>query len=626
MLSVSLHTGPPKAIGVSLSIETSEGYMKSVLLSLALMVLIVLASCSSGSHSLVVAPESARFVAPSDWAFPHERVIPTYGTDGMIATTDRLASEIGIEMLRRGGNAIDAAVAVHFALAVVNPEAGNIGGGGFMLVRMADGETAALDFREKAPLAATRDMFLDEHGRVTARSRVGHLAAGVPGSVAGMWSAHQRFGSLLWSELIEPSVHLAEGIVVHERLASSLQAHEESLQRYSATASVLLPGGQAPRVGDRLIQQELAVTLRRIARQGEDGFYRGRTAELVEAEMQRGSGIMTREDLNRYTVVWRDPIVFQYRDHTVVSMPPPSSGGVALAEMLNIVEGYDLQKLGFLSREHVHIWTEASKRAFVDRNTYLADPDFVDQPVEALISDAYATERRAEINADQATPSEQVLPGLSSDTVGDAPREGRETTHYSIMDGKGNAVSVTTTINSLYGSLVMVSGASFLLNNEMDDFAASPGTPNQFGLVQGEQNAVAPEKRMLSSMSPTILLDGTGRVKLVTGSPGGPTIISSVAQMVSNIVDFRMGVGESSAAPRLHHQHFPDVLYYERNGLADGVVTGLVGLGHHVEARKGYQGDTQSIQVLSDGTLTGVADPRRGGAALSVRPVHDVAQ
>jgi len=592
-----------------------------------LFALIVIASCSGMSGgSQGEADAATAVVTPSEWAFRPERVIATYADGGMLSTTDRVASEVGAEVLRRGGNAVDAAVAVHFALAVVTPEAGNIGGGGFMIVRMADGESAALDFREKAPLAATRDMFLDDQGRLTDRSQVGHLAAGVPGSVAGMWEAHARFGSLPWAELIEPSVHLADGIVVHERLARSLAAHDATLQRFPATASVFLPNGQAPRVGDRFIQKDLAATLRRISSDGKDGFYRGRTAELIEAEMQRGGGVITREDLGRYATVWRDPIVFQYRDHTVVSMPPPSSGGIAIAELLNILKGYELRELGFLTTEHAHVWAEAAKRAFVDRNTYLADPDFISQPVDVLISDAYAAMRRQDIDIDRATPFEEVLPGLPSETSGAAPREGGDTTHYSIVDGSGNAVAVTTTLNSLYGSGVTVAGAGFLLNNEMDDFAASPGTANQFGLVQGEGNAIEPEKRMLSSMSPTVVLDAAGRVKLVTGSPGGPTIISSVAQMISNVVDFDMDVASATAAPRLHHQHVPDVLSYERDGLTSEVESALRGLGHNVESLVGYQGDTQSILVLPDGTRTGVADPRRGGAALGVRQTIEVVQ
>jgi gamma-glutamyltranspeptidase / glutathione hydrolase len=320
-----------------------------------LFVLMATTACSS----------TLRFVAPDGWAFAANRVVTTYGAEGIVSTTDRVASEIGVEVLRRGGNAVDAAVATHFALAVANPEAGNIGGGGFMVVRMADSPPAALDFREKAPLAASRNMFLDAGGTVTDRSRVGHLAAGVPGSVAGMWEAHRRFGSLPWSELVQPAVNLAEGIIVHERLAQSLQAHEARLQRYPATAASLLLEGRAPRVGDRLVLSDLADTLRRIARDGKDGFYRGRTAELIEVEMHRGGGIMTREDLARYDAVWRDPIAFQYRDHTVLSMPPPSSGGVTIAEILNILEGYDLRSAGYLSPAHAHLWTEAVKRRTV---------------------------------------------------------------------------------------------------------------------------------------------------------------------------------------------------------------------------------------------------------------------
>ena len=565
------------------------------------------------------------FVAPDRWAFPGRHVVATYGADGMVSTTDRVASEMGVEELRRGGNAVDAAVAIHFALAVVNPEAGNIGGGGFMVVRMADGRTAALDFREKAPLAATRDMYLDQRGALTDRAVVGHLAAAVPGSVAGMWEAHKRFGSHPWAELVQPAVNLAEGIVVHERLAQSLQLFDQQLQRYPATSAAFLQDGRAPRVGDRLVQRDLAETLRRIALDGRDSFYRGRTAALVEAEMRRGRGIVTRDDLGRYSAVWRDPIVFRYRHHTVITMPPPSSGGATMAQILNILEGYDLRVLGYLSRDHVHLWTEAVKRAFADRNAYLADPDFISQPTERMISSAYAVERRAEIRADRATPSDQVRPGMGPAPAGErSRRESQHTTHYSVVDRQGNAVAVTTTLNSLYGNLVTVAGAGFLLNNEMDDFAARPGSPNQFGLVQGEANAIEPEKRMLSSMTPTILLDPSGRVKLVTGTPGGPTIITTITQIVSNIVDFNMDIVNATAAPRLHHQHLPDVLQYERDGMRSDVEAAVRAMGHDVEARPGYQGDTQSIFVLPDGTLIGVADPRGGGTASSVQQTRQI--
>jgi gamma-glutamyltranspeptidase/glutathione hydrolase len=595
--------------------------------------LVALAACGVDPRTVTntgTTAASGELLTPEGWAFPGHRTVPVLGREGMVSTTDRVASEVGAEVLRQGGNAVDAAVAAHFALAVVNPEAGNIGGGGFMVVRTADGQISALDFREKAPLAATRDMFLDRQGAPTDRSRQGHLAAGVPGSVAGMWEAHRRFGSRAWSELLQPAVNLSEGVVVHERLAQSLLEYEGRLRRYSSTAAVFLPDGRAPRVGERFAQRDLAATIRRIAREGRDGFYQGPTAEMVESEMRRGGGIMTREDLAQYDAVWRNPIVFQYRDRTVVSMPPPSSGGATIAEILNILEGYDLSKIRYLSRDHVHLWTEAATRAFADRNTYLADPDFVSAPIERMISDRYAAERRAGISLDRATPSEQVQPGLGAAATSrlnrSARREGEHTTHYSVVDRNGTAVAVTTTLNSLYGNVVVVTGAGFLLNNEMDDFTIAVDRPNQFGLVQGEANTIEPGKRMLSSMTPVIVVDAAGKVELVTGSPGGATIITTVAQIISNIVDFKMDVGQASAAPRLHHQHLPDVLYYERDGLRGDVEAALRAVGRTVQARPGYQGDTQSIVVLDNGMLAGVADPRRGGAAVGVRETRQTIQ
>jgi gamma-glutamyltranspeptidase/glutathione hydrolase len=574
----------------------------------------------SGPSSADAAQADTVTFAPG-WEFPRGSIAAVNASRGMVVTTDRVASEVGAEILRRGGNAVDAAVATHFALAVVNPEAGNIGGGGFLVVRMADGTTASLDFREAAPMAATANMFLDSAGNVTDRSLIGHLASGVPGSVAGMWEAHRRFGSLPWAELVQPAVALAEGLVVHERLASSLRSYEDRLGRYHATARIFLPNNKAPRVGERLVQADLAETFRRIAAQGMDGFYRGRTAELVEEEMRRGGGLITRADMARYRAVWRDPLRFRYRDHEVISMPPPSSGGVTMAEMLNILEGYDLRSMGYLSPEHVHVFAEAARRAYADRNAYLADPDFVPQPTQRMISDEYAAERRRTITLDRATASAQVAPGM-----GTPPREGTQTTHYSIVDERGNAVAVTTTINSLYGSLVAVEGAGFLLNNEMDDFTAKPGVPNQFGLVQGAANAVAPGKRMLSAMTPTIVLDPSGRVLFVTGTPGGATIITSIAQAVSNVVDFRMDVATATAAPRLHHQHLPDTLRYERGGLAAPTAARLRAMGHALAERSGFQGDVQSIMVLPNGYQSAVADPRRGGAAVGVGEVRRVVQ
>ena len=590
---------------------------------------LALVACNSAPlNTTTAAPRSNEQSVGVGWALSSSRVPATYGARGMVSTTDRIASEIGAEVIRRGGNAVDAAIATHFALAVVNPEAGNIGGGGFMIVRMADGRTAALDFREKAPLRATRDMYLESDGKAADRSIIGHLASGVPGSVAGMWAAHQKFGSLPWVELVQPAVNLAEGLVVHQRLAASLREYASQLQKFPATAGAFLIDGHAPRVGERLVQRNLAQTLRRIAADGSDGFYRGRTAELIEAEMRRGGGIITRDDLAKYEAVWREPISFQYRDQTVLSMPPPSSGGATIAEILNILEGYDLQRFGYLSADHIHVWTEAVKRAYADRNAYLADPDFVVQPTAKMISDAYAGQRRADIRMDRDTPSADVRPGLAIAPVSPttARREGENTTHYSVVDAAGNAVSVTTTLNSLYGSLVTVEGAGFLLNNEMDDFATRPGAGNQFGLVQGEANAIQSGKRMLSSMTPIMLLDRDGKARLVTGTPGGATIITTMAQIISNVVDFGMDVASATGAPRLHHQHLPDVLSFEHAGLPLAVQQALRSRGHTVQERTGYQGDTQSIQMFSNGMLIGVADPRRGGAAVAVDDLRPVVQ
>lgn len=603
--------------------ERMNGARGARLLLSALVPLVAACASQAPVEALGVPTDTAAATAgiPDDWGLPATEATPVRAPAGMVATTDRVASEVGVEILRRGGNAVDAAVAVHFALAVVNPEAGNIGGGGFLVAHMADGTEVALDFRERAPAAAHADMYVDEDGEVTDESRIGHLASGVPGSVQGMWQAHERFGSLPWDELVRPAVNLAEGFIMHERLASSLRSAESRLREFSATEDAFLVDGEAPRVGDRYSQPDLAATLERVARDGRDGFYLGETADLVVAEMERGGGIISHDDLAGYEAAWREPVVFEYRGHRVLSMPPSSSGGATLAAILNVLEGYDLREMGFLSAEHVHLYTEASRRAFADRNEYLADTDFVEVPLEEMVSTAYAEERREQILPDRATPSDEVSPGL-----GPPPVESESTTHYSIVDEVGNAVAVTTTINSLYGSRVTVEGAGFLLNNEMDDFTAQPGTPNQFGLVQGVANAIEPGKRMLSAMTPTVVLGPEGGVRLVTGSPGGPTIISSVAQMISNLVDWEMELPASIAAPRLHHQHLPDVLRFENTGLQPAVVTALKAMGHELDERPGFQGDVQSILVEPDGTLVGVADPRRGGAAVGLSEVREVVQ
>ncbi len=585
--------------------------------TLALLPLLVLAPTLSGCgerEAPAHPPLAAEAVGGADIRFPEGwrysvDDLPITARNGVVSTTDEYATRVGIEILRQGGTAMDAAIAVSFALAVVNPSAGNIGGGGFMVTRLADGSVTALDYREKAPLAAHRDMYLDADGELTDRSVLGHLAAGVPGTVMGMWEAHRRHGTLPWPDLVQPAIDLAEGFQAEERLVRSLRGARNQLALFESTAEIFLPGGAPPEVGDLFRQPDLARTLTRIRDEGPDGFYRGETADLIVAEMERGGGIITHEDLEAYTAAWRDPITFRYRGYTVHSMPPSSSGGATMALMANILEGHDLAALGWHSPEHLHLLAEAWRRSYADRNEVLADPDFVDVPLARMISEAYALERGADIRADRATPSSEVGAGLA---VG----ENLETTHYSVVDRWGNAVAVTTTINSGYGNKVTVTGAGFLLNNEMDDFAAKPGFPNQFGLVQGEQNAIEPGKRMLSAMTPTVVENPEGELFMVTGTPGGSTIITTVFQTISNVVDFGMNVAQSVNAPRVHHQHLPDQIYFENGGLRPEVRGALEALGHTLSERTGVSGDVQAVVRLPDGTLTVHSDPRLGGRAL----------
>jgi gamma-glutamyltranspeptidase / glutathione hydrolase len=519
--------------------------------------------------------------AAGQTGWPHSPDVPAAtAARAMVVTDAPLATRTGVEIMRAGGNAVDAAVATAFALAVVYPEAGNIGGGGFMVARLADGTEAALDFRETAPLAAARDMFLDEAGELTDRSVTGHLAAGVPGAVMGLWEAHQRFGTMPWPRLLEPAIRLAEdGFSVDAELAASLRAAAPRLARFPGSAALFLPGGTPPEAGARWRNPELGQVLRRIARDGPAGFYEGETADLIVAEMQRGGGIITREDLRRYRAAWRDPVAFDYRRHRVVSMPPASSGGITLAIMANVMEGFPARRLGWQSDTLLHLTAEAMRRAFADRNHFLGDPDFVEFPQAMLVSADYAARLRATIDPVRATPSEHVRPGLAEMT------EPARTTHFSVVDPMGNAVALTTTINELYGSAVTVTGAGFLLNDEMDDFAARPGYPNMFGLVQGEANAIEPGKRMLSAMTPTIVLDPEGEVLMVTGARGGPRIISAVFQVISNVIDHDMDVVAAVHAPRIHHQHLPDVLYFENGGLSAAQQQRLRAMGHTVGGR-----------------------------------------
>ena len=530
------------------------------------------------------------------------------GRNGMVVSDDSIASEVGMRILRAGGNAIDGAVATAFALAVTYPEAGNLGGGGFLVARFSDGRDAALDFREIAPAAATRDMYIDEKGNVAPTSLTGHLASGVPGAVAGLYEAHSRHGKLPWRDVIAPAIALAEnGFAVNARFARITKS-DERLARFAGSSALFIPNGKPIEAGDHWRNLDLAATLRRIADRGRDGFYKGETADLIVAEMKRGGGIITHADLAGYQPKWREPIRFNYRDHRVIAMAPASSGGITLAVMANILEGYDLRANGPATAATIHLIAEASRRAFADRNHFLGDPDVVKIPTATLISDAYAARQRATIAQNRATPSLDVRPGLGEAT------ESSETTHLSVVDAQGNAVALTTTINELFGSAVTISGAGFLMNDEMDDFSAKPGSPNLFGLVQGEANAIAPGKRMLSAMTPTIVVAPNGQTLLVTGARGGPRIISAVFQVMSYVIDHGLPINEAMEAPRVHHQHLPDVLYHEKGALTPEEIADLTARGHKVQERPGSVGSANSIMRVGNMWI-GAPDPRSGGTA-----------
>jgi gamma-glutamyltranspeptidase/glutathione hydrolase len=529
----------------------------------------------------------------------------------MVVAAERQAAEAGLAVLREGGNAIDAAVTTGFTLAVTLPRAGNIGGGGFMLFHEAEtGTTYALDYREMAPQAAARDMFLNEAGEADpALSRDSPLAVGVPGTVAGLLAAHGRFGSLPLARLMEPAIRLArEGFPVYPGLADSLAAARESGRLDAGALEVFFKDDGAPyRAGERLFQPELATSLERIAANGLTGFYEGPTAEAIVATLAGNDGIMSLEDLAAYTPVWRDPVAGTYKDYTVYSMPPPSSGGVHLIQMLRLAENFPLSAWGQNGGQTTHILAEIMKRAYADRSKYLGDPDFGEIPVAEILSETYEQKILKRINSMTPTPSFDVAPGEL------APPESPETTHFSIVDAAGNAVSNTYTLNFSYGSGIMARGTGILLNNQMDDFSAKPGTPNAYGLIGGEANAIEPRKRMLSSMTPTIVLKND-RVHIVTGSPGGSRIITTVLQVVLNVVEFGMNAAEATNAPRFHHQWLPDKLYLER-GFPSDAQRSLRIIGYPV-TEEGTIGSAQTIVVKDDGTLTGATDPRRDGGAV----------
>ena len=554
-------------------------------------------ACGHPSSTAAPGPEDG---IAAGWRYRGQARV-TEAPAAMVVSGSPIASAVGRDILRQGGNAVDAAVAVGFALAVVHPEAGNLGGGGFMVIRRADGTVRTLDYRETAPGGATRDMYLDSLGQPTERSVTGHLAAGVPGAVAGLTEAQARLGRLPLQTVNAPALRLAsEGFVVDSFRSRSIAGDSDRLALFPASRASFLPNGAPPAPGTTLRQPDLATTLEAIRDHGRDGFYGGRTAELIVAEMARGGGLITAADLAGYRAIWRDPIQLSYRGYTIYSMPPASSGGVTMGEILNIMEGFrPLPPFG--SPALMHLEAEAMRRAFTDRNTFLGDPAFVHNPTERLLSKDYAAGLRREIGP-RATPTPTFQP---------RPRTGSSTTHYSVVDAEGNAVSCTTTLNNSYGSAVTVTGAGFLLNDEMDDFATAPGQPNMYGLVQGEANAIAPGKRMLSAMTPSVVLDPGGRLLMVVGTPGGPRIITMVYHVISNVIDHRMPLARAIEAPRLHHQGLPDTLQVEGDGFPEPALDSVRALGHAVSSR-GHCGDVEGI-IRTPGGWQRVSDPRYGG-------------
>jgi gamma-glutamyltranspeptidase/glutathione hydrolase len=531
--------------------------------------------------------------------------------NGMVVSAHVLASDAGVEILRRGGNAVDAAVATGFALAVVYPEAGNLGGGGFMLIRMGDGRSGVIDCRETAPGVSTRNMYLDSSGKPTGESLRGYRSIGVPGTVAGFLMAQERFGKLSRSDVLAPAIRLAgKGFRVDGRLEASFAEYGDDLLRNPSSAKALTKDGKFYREGDLLKQPDLAATLKRIATFGMKGFYGGVTARNMLKEIRRGGGIITETDLLEYRALFREPLVGTYRGYEVMSIPPPSSGGTCLIEMLNMAERFDLSTAGFHSSRSIHILAEIMKRAFADRSAYLGDADFANVPVKELTSKAYGYRLAASIDTARATPASGVRPGNPRNT------EGNNTTHYVVADSAGNVVSVTTTLNDIFGSKIVVEGSGFFLNNTMDDFSVAPGSPNFYGLIGGEANAIEARKRPLSSMTPAILVKD-GMPVLALGSRGGPRIITSVFQTIVNVVDYRMGLRHAVTSPRIHHQWLPDTLYYEVFSLPSEVTTGLSNRGFVSRGIDEYLGRVQAIMIDMNGRwMIGCPDPREGGGAV----------
>ena len=526
----------------------------------------------------------------------------------MVVSAREEASQIGLDIMKKGGNAFDAMMATEMALAVSYPFAGNLGGGGFMVYRLADGSVGSIDYREKAPGAADKDMYLDEKGEFKPQlSQQGALASGVPGTIAGIFEAQAKFGKLKPAEVLQPVIDLAKnGFVVTENQARRLERVRNVVTEVNGQETFF---NQEIKAGDTLKIPVLAATLERIAQNGRDEFYKGETAKTLAKHIQTMGGIITEDDLANYEAVWRDPVVFSYRDLKVISMAPPSSGGMTLAQILKMIEPYDLKKFGSQSPEYVQVLVEAERRAYADRNYYLGDPDFVKIPVDQLLDDSYLKSRMESFSFEKATKSEEIAEGKI------AFAESMETTHYSIVDPEGNAVSVTTTLNGGYGSKVYIDELGFFMNNEMDDFSAKPGTPNMFGLIGAEANSIAPGKRMLSSMTPTIV-EKDGKLWMVVGTPGGSTIITSVLQTILNVAEFDMGMQEAVNAPRFHHQWLPDLVNFEPESFDSTLIQTLKSRGYLInEGNSPVIGKVDAILVLPDGKLEGGADRRGDDAA-----------
>lgn len=583
--------------------------IRQTLLSASLaLALASLAACSATPPQASTAPAavqqtSAAAAASAAYDFDMDVFHPVVANNGMVATEQELASRIGLDILKAGGNAVDAAVGIGFALAVALPNAGNLGGGGFMMVHDAKtGKSVALDFREVAPLKATRNMYLDDKGNViNGKSLYTHYAVGVPGTVAGMEHALKKWGTMPLDKVIAPSIALAEkGFPVSETLAKILRQEQKNMGKWPATTEIFWKDGAPLKRGDLLVQKDLAQSMRLIAQQGAKAFYEGAIAQKIAAEMAPHAGAVTLQDLREYKVAEREPVRGTYRGHEVVTMPPPSSGGTHLVQILNMLEQWPLAQWGQNSAQTLHHMAESSKLAYADRSEYLGDPDFVKIPLKGLTSKRYAESLAKTIDPNRARPAKEIKPGMPQ------PYESDQTTHYSVVDKAGNAVAVTYTLNTNFGSGIVAKGTGILLNNEMDDFAAKPGVANAYGLVGGDANAVAAKKRPLSSMTPTLVLKD-GKPTLVTGSPGGARIITTVLQTVVNTIDFGNNPAEAAAAPRVHHQWTPDELRVEK-GLSPDTLALLKQRGHNI-AVKPSMGRTQTIQIRN-GMLYGYSDPR----------------